>query len=129
MAFARLSALVIDLLANLCLSEVIYMGSTYVSKKLPTFALCEKNVGAVLTRISSIPSGRRKYLYFANFLKYSNDHLEVANMQRRQSQSEVPEMAIACLQNLTTSIAESRLHGYTHLSIKWAIVGWSSVPR
>lgn len=127
--FARLSALIINFLADLCLSEVIYMGSAYVSKELPTFALREKNMGTTLPRISPNPTVRGRYVYFANILQDSNNHLEVSNMQGRQSQPEVPEMAVACLQYFATSIAESRLHGYTHLSIEWAIVGWGSVPR
>lgn len=103
--FARLSALLIDLLADLCLSEIIYMGSAYVSKKLSTFALCEKDMGTTLSRISAIPSVRRRYVYFADILQDSNNHLEVSNMQRRQSQPEVSEMAVAGLQYFATSIA------------------------
>lgn len=104
------------------------MGSAYVSKILSTLALCEKDMGTTLARISSIQSVRGRYIYFADILQDSNNHLEVSNMQRRQSQPEVSEMAVTCLQCFATSIAESRLHGNTHLSIKWAIVGWGTVP-
>ncbi len=97
MTFAGLSALVIDFLANLCLPEIVYIGSTYVSKKLPAFALCEKDVGTTLASISSSPPLCGRHVYFANILEDSNNHLEVSDVQRRQSQSEVTEMAIACL--------------------------------
>ena len=48
MTTPSLPTLVVDFLANLGSSQVIYVGSTYLSKVLPALGLWKENVGTIL---------------------------------------------------------------------------------
>lgn len=127
MALMGLSTLFVDFLANLSLPKIVYVGSTYFSEKLPTFALCQKYMGTILDDISSYLQLSVHILYFAYVLQDCDNHLQVPNVQRRQNQPDVAKMAIARLQDFATSFAESRLHGNSHFGIEWAIVKWGMI--
>ena len=60
--------------------------------------------------------------HFAHILKYSHDHFEEANMERRQRQPNVTEVAVAVLESSSTGIAETGLPGYTHTLVEWTML-------
>lgn len=83
----------------------------------------------ILKRISPYLCPGIRGLYFANILKNRNDHFEVTHVEYRQSQFNVTEVPIACLQDFPASVAVSTLPRYTHLRIEGSIVGWGSSSR
>jgi hypothetical protein len=51
--------------------------------------------------------------YFADILQYVHGKLQIANVERRQSQSDMAEVPIAILKPLTAGFANSGLAGYS----------------
>lgn len=75
------------------------------------------------TFVSHCEPPRESLKYFANVLEYSNDHLEIPNVESGQCQSDVPKVTIALLQSFATSLAKPGLVRDTHSSVERSICG------
>ena len=66
--------------------------------------------------------------YFAYLLQDRDYHLEITNMEYRQSQPYMTEVAIALLKWLAACLAKSGLVGYAHTAVQRAIGSRCPVP-
>lgn len=62
--------------------------------------------------------------YFADLLQDRNGHLEVADMECRQCQPEMPEMAVARIGTAVASRTLALLGRAAHAPIERAIFNW-----
>ena len=66
--------------------------------------------------------------HFANILKYGHYHLEEANVERGQRQSDVTKVTITVLESSSTGVAETRLPRYTHTLVEGTMLLRDSFP-
>lgn len=85
------------------------MRSTKLGEKSSTIGFLEEYSRATLNRVSCIGGFVEKTVHFAYLLQDCDNHLEVANMEGRQRQSNMPEMPIALLKSQSTGLTDARL--------------------